>query len=114
MGKLKCGECSYYEFDSYSNNSNEKNLFHNVIIIHTVDKAISWFLYDDNNFSTYVFHDNLNIDEHSQKHVNTESINDSQEKEKLETLAQSIEAELKAAKEARSKGIQDMAPKYTA
>lgn len=37
-----------------------------------------------------------------------------QEKEKLETLAQSIEAELKAAKEARNKGIQDMAPKYTA
>jgi hypothetical protein len=37
-----------------------------------------------------------------------------QEKEKLETLAQSIEAELKAAKDARNKGIQDMAPKYTA
>ena len=37
-----------------------------------------------------------------------------QEKEKLETLAQSIEAELKAAKEARNKGIQDMAPRYTA
>ena len=37
-----------------------------------------------------------------------------QEKEKLETLAQSIESELKAAKEARNKGIQDMAPKYTA
>ena len=37
-----------------------------------------------------------------------------QEKEKLETLAQSIEAELKSAKEARNKGIQDMAPKYTA
>lgn len=37
-----------------------------------------------------------------------------QEKEKLETLAQSIEAELKAAKESRNKGIQDMAPKYTA
>ena len=36
-----------------------------------------------------------------------------QEKEKLETLAQSIEAELKSAKEARNKGIQDMAPKYT-
>ena len=37
-----------------------------------------------------------------------------QEKEKLETLHASIEAELKAAKEARNKGIQDMAPKYTA
>lgn len=37
-----------------------------------------------------------------------------QEKEKLETLAQAVEQELKAAKEARTKGLQDMAPKYTA
>ena len=37
-----------------------------------------------------------------------------QEKEKLETLAQAVEQELKAAKEARNKGLQDMAPKYTA
>lgn len=37
-----------------------------------------------------------------------------QEKTKLEALAQSIEADLKSAKEARDKGIQDMAPKYTA
>ena len=36
-----------------------------------------------------------------------------QEKEKLETLGKEVEAELKAAKEARDKGIQDMAPKYT-
>ncbi len=37
-----------------------------------------------------------------------------QEKEKLEALAKSVEQELKSAKEARDKGIQDMAPKYTA
>lgn len=36
------------------------------------------------------------------------------EKERLETLMKEIDAELKAAKEARDKGIQDMAPKYTA
>jgi ATP-dependent Lon protease len=36
-----------------------------------------------------------------------------QEKEKLETLGKEIEADLKSAKEARDKGIQDMAPKYT-
>lgn len=36
-----------------------------------------------------------------------------QEKEKLEALGKEIEADLKSAKEARDKGIQDMAPKYT-
>ena len=36
-----------------------------------------------------------------------------QEKEKLEALGKSIEAELQAAKEGRDKGIKDMAPKYT-
>ncbi len=36
-----------------------------------------------------------------------------QDKERLETLAKSIDAELKAAKEARDQGIKDMAPKYT-
>lgn len=36
-----------------------------------------------------------------------------QEKERLEALGKSIEAELQAAKEARDKGIKDMAPKYT-
>ncbi|MBD5403321.1 hypothetical protein HDR58_11075 [bacterium] len=36
------------------------------------------------------------------------------EKEKLEALAKSVEQELKSAREARDKGIQDFAPKYTA
>lgn len=37
-----------------------------------------------------------------------------QEKEKTQTLLTEIEAELKAAREARDQGIKDMAPKYTA
>lgn len=69
-GELKCGECTYYEFDSYSANSTEKNLFHNVMIIRTSDKAMSWFLYDDNDFSTYMLKNNLDIDSHSEKHNN--------------------------------------------
>lgn len=69
-GDLKCGECTYYEFDSYSANSTEKNLFHNVMIIRTSDKAISWFLYDDSGFSTYIMKDNLTIDAHAEKHNN--------------------------------------------
>ncbi|MDE6139023.1 MAG: hypothetical protein K2F57_06095 [Candidatus Gastranaerophilales bacterium] len=36
-----------------------------------------------------------------------------QEKEKLEALGKSIEAELQAAKQGRDQGIKDMAPKYT-
>lgn len=36
-----------------------------------------------------------------------------QEKEKLEALGKSVEAELQAAKQARDAGIKDMAPKYT-
>ncbi len=67
-GDLKCGECTYYEFDSYSANSTEKNLFHNVMIIRTSDKAMSWFLYDDNDFSTYMLKNNLDIDSHSENH----------------------------------------------
>ena len=66
-GELKCGECTYYEFDSYSANSSEKNLFHNVIIIRTSDKAMSWFLYDDN-FSTYILKNNLEIGDHGREH----------------------------------------------
>lgn len=67
-GYLKCGECTYYEFDSYSENSTEKNLFHNVMIIRTSDKAISWFLYSDDGFSTYRMKDNLDLDSHYEKH----------------------------------------------
>jgi len=36
------------------------------------------------------------------------------EKERQETLLKEVEQELKSAKEARDKGIQDMAPKYVA
>ena len=36
-----------------------------------------------------------------------------QEKEKLEALGKSVEAELQAAKQARDAGIKDMAPRYT-
>ncbi len=36
-----------------------------------------------------------------------------QEKEKLEALGKSVEAELQAARQARDAGIKDMAPKYT-
>lgn len=36
-----------------------------------------------------------------------------QEKERLEALGQSVEAELKSAKEARDQAIKDMAPRYT-
>jgi hypothetical protein len=36
-----------------------------------------------------------------------------QEKEKLESLGKEVDAELKAAKEARDSSIKDMAPKYT-
>lgn len=68
-GFLKCGECTYYEFDSYSANSTtEKHLFHNVMIIRTSDKAMSWFIYNDKDFSTYRMKDNFGIDEHSEKH----------------------------------------------
>lgn len=85
-GDLKCGECTYYEFDSYSANSQVKNLFHNVMIIHNTDKAMSWFLYDDSDFSTYILYDNLDIDEHSQKHENEDITNFSMEKENSDNL----------------------------
>lgn len=80
-GELKCGECTYYEFDSYSANSTEKNLFHNVMIIRTSNKAMSWFLYDDNGFSTYMLKDNLGIDSHSEKHKNFDVLGGENDKE---------------------------------
>jgi hypothetical protein len=48
------------------------------------------------------------------KNLHEEEKRLAEEKEKLETLMKEIEAELKSAKEARDKSIQDMAPKYTA
>ncbi len=47
------------------------------------------------------------------KNLKMEEDRIAQEKEKLETLGKEIDAELKAAKEARDQGIKDMAPKYT-
>ena len=70
-GDLKCGECTYYEFDSCSSNEMDEVLFHNVMIIRNDDKAISWFLYNDNNFSSYILFDNLEIDAHKDEHDKT-------------------------------------------
>lgn len=67
-GDLKCGECTYYEFDSYSANSTDKNSFHNVMIIRSSNKAISWFIYDDYDFSTYIMSDNFDINSHAKNH----------------------------------------------
>lgn len=47
------------------------------------------------------------------KNLNLEEQRLSQEKEKLEALAQEVTQELKSAKEARDQGIKDMAPRYS-
>lgn len=75
-GYLSCGECTYYEFDSYSTSSNNKSLFHNIMVIRTSDNAISWFIYDDSDFSTYMMKENLDIDAHSKKHQTSPSNSD--------------------------------------
>ena len=75
-GYLKCGSCTYYNFDSYAIGSTEKNLFHNAIIICTENKALTWFMYDDNEFSTYIIKDNLALDQHSEPHsITTDEAN---------------------------------------
>ncbi|MBE6784482.1 MAG: hypothetical protein E7536_10800 [Ruminococcaceae bacterium] len=75
-GYLKCGSCTYYNFDSYAIGSTEKNLFHNAVIICTETKALTWFMYDDNEFSTYIIKDNLALDQHSEPHsITTDEAN---------------------------------------
>lgn len=54
-GYMKCGECTYYDFDSSPIGGTA--IVHNSIVIHTEDKKMSWWMRDDDGFSMYVLKD---------------------------------------------------------